>query len=230
MKKWLKLSLVLIFFALISVITYFILRALGIADINKLRELIINSQQYGILTFLLIEILMFVLFCFVPVLNSALVVLGCILFGAKTAFLISWSASIISSTILFFLGDKCGEKIACKLIGKDELEHAQDMIDSKSKLLLPIVFSIPIFPDDAICIVAGMTKMKFSFFIIVTIIFRGLDNLIVCFLGSGIISWSELTVLDWIIVINLILIDIYLIFKFQKFFENYIKNKKNSKK
>ncbi len=230
MKKWLKLSLVLIFFALISVITYFILRAFGIADINKLRELIINSQQYGILTFLLIEILMFVLFCFVPVLNSALVVLGCILFGAKTAFLISWSASIISSIILFFLGDKCGEKIACKLIGKDELEHAQDMIDSKSKLLLPIVFLIPIFPDDAMCIVAGMTKMKFSFFIIVTIIFRGLDNLIVCFLGSGIISWSELTVLDWIIVINLILIDIYLIFKFQKFFENYIKNKKNSKK
>lgn len=206
------------------------MRACGIADIESLRKLILDSQQYGILTFLLIEILLFVLFCFVPVLNTALVLLGCLLFGAKTAFLISWSASIISSTLLFFLGDKFGEKLATKLIGKKELEHAQDLVDSKSKLLLPIVFSIPIFPDDAICIVAGMTKMKFSFFIIITIIFRGIDNLIVCFLGSGIISWSDLSVLDWIILINMLIIDIYLIFKFQKFFENYIKNKKNDKK
>lgn len=230
MKNWLKLALVIIFFALISIITYLIMRACGIADIESLRKLILDSQQYGILTFLLIEILLFILFCFVPVLNTALVLLGCLLFGAKTAFLISWLASIISSTLLFFLGDKFGEKLAVKLIGKKELEHAQDLVDSKSKLLLPIVFSIPIFPDDAICIVAGMTKMKFSFFIIITIIFRGIDNLIVCFLGSGIISWSDLSVLDWIILINMLVIDIYLIFKFQKFFENYIKNKKNDKK
>lgn len=229
MKKWLKLLLVVSFFAIVSIVAYFILRTFGIADISSLKQLIINSGQYGILTFIFIEVLLFILFCFVPVLNTALVVLGCILFGAKTAFFISWLTSIISSIVLFFLGDKFGEKLAVKLIGKDELEHAQDLIDAKSKLLLPIVFSIPIFPDDAICIVAGMTKMKFSFFIIVTIIFRGLDNLLVCFFGSGIIVWSELRTVDWIIIFNLIIIDTYLILKFQKFFENHIKNKKNKK-
>ncbi len=226
MKNWLKLLLVLLFFAIISVITYLIFRAFGVADISSLKQLIEDSNQYGFLTFLLIEILLFVLFCFVPVLNTALVALGCVLFGARISFFISWFASIVSSFVLFFLGDKFGEKLAIKLIGKEELEHAQDLVDSKSKLLLPIVFSIPIFPDDAICIVAGMTKMKFSFFIIITIIFRGIDNLIVCFFGSGIISWSELSILDWIILVNLVVIDIYLLFKFQKFFENYIKNQK----
>ena len=230
MKNWLKLCFVLIIFALISVITYLILRACGIADIDSLRKLILDSKQYGILTFLLIEILLFVLFCFVPVLNTAIVVLGCILFGAKISFFISWIATIFSSIILFFLGDKFGEKIAIKLIGKKELENAQDLIDSKSKLLLPIVFTFPIFPDDALCIVAGMTKMKFSFFLIITIIFRGIDNLIVCFFGGGFIPWSELSTLDWIILINVIIVDIYLLFKFQKFFENYIKNKKNRNK
>lgn len=228
--NWLKLLLVLLFFAIISVITYLILRAFGVADISSLRQLIENSNQYAILTFLLIEVSLFVLFCFVPVLNTAIVLLGCVLFGAKISFFISWFASIISSITLFFLGDKFGEKLATKLIGKKELEHAQDLVDHKSKLLLPIVFSIPIFPDDAICIVAGMTKMKFSFFIIVTIIFRGIDNLLVCFFGSGIIPWSELSIFDWIILINLIIVDIYLLFKFQKFFENHIKNRKNDKK
>lgn len=230
MKNWLKLLLVLLFFAVISVGLYFLLRTFNITDISTLQEFILSTKQYGIIVFLLIEVLLFSLFCFVPVLNTALVVLGVVLFGGVKGFLISWLACFLSSSILFFIGDKFGEKLASKLIGKKELEKAQDLIDSKSKILLPVCFTIPVMPDDALCLVAGMTKMKYWYFSIMCIIFRGIDCALVCFLGSGIIDWSSLTVTEWIILINLIIVDVYLLLKFEKHFENRIKNRKNNDK
>lgn len=224
MKNWLKLLLVLFVFALISVTLFFICKAFGLTDINSIRNFIESTGKYGIIIFFFIEILTMTIFCFVPILNTAMVVLGMLLFGAKVGFFISWVATFCASSILFFIGDKFGEKFATHLIGKAELEHAQDLIDNKSKLILPLVFIIPGLPDDALCIVAGMTKMKYWYFALVTLIFRGLDTAIVCFLGGN-INWSALSVLDWVLVVNIVLIDIYLIYKLQK----WIERKKNSK-
>ncbi len=226
MKKWLKLLLVLVFFALISVSIYFILRAFGITDIDTLRTIIERSGKFGVIVFLLIEILLFTLLCFVPVMNTATVVLGILLFGAKTAFITSYIAGFVSASILFFIGDKFGERLAAKLIGKQELENVQDLVDSKSKVLLPLIFLIPGTPDEAVSLVAGMTKMKYWYFAIICLLFHGLDDLIVCFLGSGLINWASLTVFDWLLFVNLVIIDIWLVYKIQK----AIENKKDKKK
>ena len=141
-----------------------------------------------------------------------------ILFGSKVGFFASWAVIFISSSILFFIGDKFGEKLAVKLIGKKELEQAQDFMDTKSKIFLPIVFLLPFLPDDALCIVAGMTRMKYWYFALITFVFRGIDTFIICFLGSA-INWAALTAVEWIIIVNLIVIDIYLILKLQKWIE-----------
>lgn len=218
MKNWLKLILVFVIFALISVIIYFICRACGLTDMQKIQEIIEKSGKWGIIVFFIIELFATTLFCFVPILDTAMVILGCVLFGPKIGFVISFIVLFVSSSILFFLGDKFGEKLAVKLIGKEELEKAQNLVDNKSKLLLPIVFVIPCLPDDALCIAAGMTKMKYWYFAIMTLIFRGLDVLIVCFVGS--INWGVLTLTDWLIIANLAIVDIYLLFKLERWLEN----------
>ncbi len=225
MKKWLKLLLVLVFFALVSVSIYLILRACGITNIETLQTIVEKSGNFGILVFLIIEILLFTLLCFVPVMNTATIVLGIVLFGAKTAFFTSYIAGFVSASILFFIGDRFGEKLAAKLIGKEELERVQDLVDSKSKILLPLIFLIPGTPDEAVSLVAGMTKMKYWYFALICLLFHGLDDLIVCFLGSGLIDWASLRVFDWLIFINLVVIDIWLLFKIQ----NTIEKKKQRK-
>lgn len=220
MKKWLKLSIVILIFAVISFTLFFILKANDLTNIKTLQTFIEAHKEYSLPIYISISLLLSTFLCFVPVMGSALVTLGCILFGPTIGFVSSLLACYVSSTLLFFIGDKLGEKFAIKLIGKSELEKAQNMMDTKSKILLPILLAIPSMPDDAICLVAGMTKMKYRFFAFTCLIFEAIDIAIVCFLSSGLIDWSALRIIDWLIITNLIIIDMYLLARLEKYLEN----------
>ena len=225
MNKWLKIFLVILTFALISVVLFLVLKAFGIANISTLKTLIANSGQYSYIVYTIVLAVVLVLFCFVPLLNTALAVVGIALFGAKVAFITNIIAVFISTSTLFLIGDRLGEKFASKLVGKKNLEETQNLIDHKSKFWLPILFITPGIPDEAICLVAGMTKIKYWYLILVSLLYHAVEIGLFCFFGSGLINWSNLSILDWIIVANLVIIDIYLLLKLEKFFAS--KNKKH---
>lgn len=226
MNKWIKLTLILLFFAIVSVAIFLVLKIFNITDTSTLKNIIASTEQYGILVFILIQVFALVCFCFVPVLNATLIVMGIVLFGPKWAFISCLISKAISASILFLIGDKFGEKLASKLIGKDELKKMQDLVDVKSKILLPLSFVIPAFPDEAFCIVAGMTKMKYWYFITINILCHAIEIGLFCFFGSSLINWSSLSAFDWVVVINLLVVDIYLLSKLEKFIEIKVKNNK----
>ena len=216
MKKWLKLLIVIVTFAIISIGIYFGLNACGLTSINQIRQYITNCGAWGAIVYTVILILALVLLCFIPLLNTALTILGISLFGVNIAFVSNMIAIFFSTSILFFIGDKLGEKFAIKLVGKQTLENTQNLIDHKSKVLLPILFIIPGIPDEALCLVAGMTKMKYWYLLVVSLLYHFLEIGLFCFVGSGLIVWSTLTIFDWIIFINLLCIDLYFLFKLEK--------------
>lgn len=220
MNKWIKLLLIILGFAIFSVAIYFILKLFGITNISTLQNIILNNKNLSGLIYIVITAILLTLLCFVPLLNTSLIVLGIVLFGPLNAFILSLIATLLSNSILFFIGDKFGEAVARKVIGKKDLELAQDFVDNKSKILLPLLFVLPGFPDEALCIVAGMTKMKFWYLILVSTIYHSLEIGLFCFFGSGLINWSTLTIIDWFLLINVILIDLYFLFKLEKSLKN----------
>ncbi len=223
--KILKIILVILGFCLASVALYFILKAFGIANISTIRNLISKSGNWGIAVYTIILSTVLIIFCFVPLLNTALAILGIALFGSIPAFIANLIAVFVSNSILFLIGDKLGERFVVKLIGKEALENTQNKIDHKSKFWLPILFVTPGIPDEAICLVAGMTKMKYLHLILVSLIYHAVEIGLFCFVGSNIINWSSFTVIDWILAINIIIVDIYLLLKFEK----YLDEKTNKK-
>ena len=225
MKKWIKLLFVILLFASISLVVFLVLRAFNITNIETLRRLIAKSGNWGVLTYTLISSLLLVCLCFIPLLNTSLIVLGITIFGSTTAFITNIIAVFISSTLLFVVGDKFGERFAAKLVGKNTLEETQNKIDHKSKFWLPIIFITPGIPDEAICLVAGMTKMKYLYLISISIIYHAIEIGIFCFIGSGLITWSALSLIDWIIVINLLIIDIFALLKLEKHLSQKTKKK-----
>lgn len=227
MKNWLKILLVIASFALMSVGIYFVLKINGITDFDTLKYLILKNSKFSILIYLLILSIMLTFLCFVPLLNTGLVFLGLSIFGPIPTFFTCLCSNFISSSLLFFIGDKFGEKFATKLIGKDGLEKAQDVVDSKSKILLPIMYLVPGFPDEALSLVAGMTKMKYWYLILTSMVYHSIEFGLFCFLGSGIIDWSSLSIIDWFVLINTIFVDIYLLLKLEKFAKNKAKVRKN---
>jgi len=218
MKKWLKILLVILSFAAISAVLFLIFKAIGITSISKLRSIISQSGRYGCVVYTIILAVALIAFCFVPLLNTTLAILGIALFGAKIAFITNIIAVFISTSVLFFIGDKFGEKFAVKLIGKKSLEETQNSIDHKSKFWLPILFITPGIPDEAICLVAGMTKMKYWYLILISLIYHSVEIGLFCFFGSSLIDWASLTLIDWIVVVNLFIVDLFLIVQLEKAF------------
>ena len=216
MKKWIKIFFIILGFALISVVAFIILKILNITNIDTLRSTIESSRQFAAILYILITATLLTLLCFVPLLNTSLAILSLILFPVWLAFFCCLIATLLSNTILFFIGDKFGEKIAVKLISKKELENAQNLVDKKSKILLPVLFILPGIPDEALCIVAGMTKMKYSYLIITSAIYHTIEIGLYCFLGSGLINWSNLSIVDWFVLINILVVDLYFLFKAEK--------------
>ncbi|MBR2385688.1 TVP38/TMEM64 family protein [bacterium] len=227
MKKWLKIGLVVLLLAAASIGAYFIMRACGITDVNQLREIIASCGAWGWIVFIALFTLSTTLLCFVPGISMTFITVSIILFGAWKGFLISSIAVFIASSIMFVIGNTVGERAAIKLVGKDSLEKAQKLVDVKSKLLLPLMLLFPVFPDDALCLVAGMTKMKYWYFAIIALICRTIGIATICFLGSGFIDWTTLSLVDWFVLINVVVFDIVLIFKYQNKIEKFILRKKS---
>jgi len=226
MKKWIKICFIIFLFALVSFGIYLILKAFNIANLSTLRNLITKSGKYSILVYTLILTTVLIFLCFVPYLNIALTILGVVLFGSKIAYISNLISVAISTSVLFVIGDKLGEKFARKIVGEKGLVEAQNAIDHKSKFWLPLIFIAPGIPDEAICLVAGMTKMKYGYLLLVSLIYHSIEIGLCCFIGGGLIDWSTLSIVDWIVLINVVIIDIYLLVKLEKFLENKRKIKK----
>lgn len=226
MKNWIKISLILLLVAAASVIAYFVLRACGITDIEGLRDIIARCGAWGWIVFIILFVICSTLLCFIPGTSATFIGVSIILFGALNGFLISTISVFLSSALMFVLGNSLGERVALRLVGKQALEKAQNLLDMKSKMLLPLMFLFPIFPDDALCLAAGMTKMKFWYFAVVVAIFRTIGIASICFLGSGIINWAMLSIVDWFVLINVCVFDIVLVFKYQHKIEKFILRKK----
>ena len=155
--------------------------------------------------------------------------LSVVLFGAWKGFAISATGVLVSSMSMFFIGRFGGEKLAKKFVGEEELNKAQDLVAVKSKIYLPLMFLFPAFPDDALCMVAGMTKMRWWEFLLIVLICRTIGVAVTCFLGSDFINWKELTIIDWFVFLSVCALDVYAVIKISTKIEERVKNRKKER-
>ncbi len=228
-KKILKIVILILVVALISVALFFALKALGVTDRESLQAIIERCGIWGNVVFVLLFVAVTVLLCFVPATTATFLIVGALIFPPWEAFILCTIAVFISSSLMFFVGDKLGERAVIRLVGKESLEKAQNLIDVKSKLFLPLMFLFPGFPDDALCMVAGMTKMKYWYFATIVAICRTFGVATFVFIGSGVLPFGELNVIEWFMLINILIFDVVLIFKYSDKIEKLIFKKRAEK-
>lgn len=222
MKKWIKILLLLLAVAALSVGIYFTLKALGITSIEGIREFVSNCGAWSWVVFIVLFVLCSTLLCFIPGISTTFIAVAIIMFGALKGFIISTISVFLASSLMFWIGNTIGEKAAVKIVGKESLEKAQNLLDIKSKMFLPLMFLFPIFPDDALCLAAGMTKMRYRYFALITAIFRSVGIATISFLGSGLINWAALSIVDWFMLVSVCAFWLILIFKYQDKLEKFI--------
>ena len=180
MKKWVRILILVLIIITISILCCILVNILGLDNMAKLQS-IVNNGFTGAIIYILLLVLQLV---FIPINSLMLIVPAILLFGATKAFLLSMIALVIGSSISYYLGKIFGLPLISWIAGKENAKSWQEKLGTNGKFLLPIFLLIPIFPDEIMCMLAGVSKINFLYFLVVVIITRAIDLASTCFIGA----------------------------------------------
>ena len=187
---------------------------------ESMQNFIKSTGAWGIVVFMLIQ---FAQATFIPIPAMITTIAGSVIFGPTIAMIASLGAILLASVVSFFIGRLLGEKVVNWMIGKEACEKYPKLLYDKGKYLFFLMQIFPFFPDDILCLVAGMTTMSFRFFFITMLIARPLAIIPTCYLGGGtIIPYSGWGLVVWGILIVLMIILFIISYKYQNKIEQFV--------
>ena len=166
--------------------------------------IIIIAVQIGITTLL----------CFVPGASMAFIMLIGTIYKSNqlAAFLMAFSGVILSSLLMYLTGRFGGYAICVKLLGREDCAKASRLLNSRGVVFFPIMMLFPIFPDDALVMIAGTLKMSLKWFIPSIVVCRGIGVASIVF-GLGNIPFDKFTTpWHWILFISVCVIGVVTVF------------------
>ena len=123
-----------------------------------------------------------------PIPSNITAAAGAYLFGLWPSFLLTWGAVTLGSAIVFGLARLLGRGFACRFVGEKLSEKYLDLIRRKRDVFLLLAFLFPFFPDDLLCILAGLTDISFQRFFLLVVLARPWGLLVACMVGSATVS------------------------------------------
>ena len=207
LKKYLKILVVLLVVAAISVGIYFVLRHFGFTDADKLKGWIKSTGGWAVIVYILLRVSFTIFLSFVPACSMIFDLLSVATFDYYppiVIFLICFTSVVITSVIMDLIGRFGGNKAIIKILGKEDYEEAKDLIQEKGMVYVPVMYLLPIFPDDAICMVSGATKMNFWVHLAEIVLCRGIGCATIVF-GLQIIPQdlvNNLKEFNWVFIRN----------------------------
>ncbi len=213
-------NILVIFVVVLFTIFYYTGLLSHFSSLEEARAWFDSFGAWAWIIFFLIQVAQVVI---LPIPAQITTIAGVLIFGAWKAFIISAVAILLGSYICFGIGRWFGVKVAYKLASKETVDKYRNLLTKKGRLLLPVMFIFPAFPDDLLCFIAGTTKMTWRYFIIVTVLTRLFAVACICWFGSGdLIPFSGWGIPVWIVIGILMLACIILIFKYQEQIEEWL--------
>ena len=157
---------------LAAVIFYVIIRTGFIEVIRDEEEFRAFLERAGVWMSLVFIVLQFLQVVILPIPSTVTVVAGSALFGPLLGSIYSLIGILLGSFTAFAVGRFAGYRVVAWLVGKETLDTWLKKIKGKDKIFLSAMFVLPVFPDDVLCFVAGLSSMSFGLFALVIVISR----------------------------------------------------------
>ena len=198
--KLLRMAIALTVIIGISAGCFFIFKATGVTNVDNLQHFIESTGGWSIIVYLLIYISFTTLMSFVPGASMTLILVAVAMFGPNwKTFLICFSGVVLASACMDLIGRFGGSKLIKILIGEDDYNSALTLVQDKGMVYVPVMYLLPVFPDDAICMIVGATKMNFWVHLVEIVLCRGIGCATIVF-GVNILPESlmgPLKAFDW---------------------------------
>lgn len=222
-KTALKILLVAFLLCLFFVGVYLILLYTGwwekLNSVDKLKKEILDLGIYGRVFFIFLQV---VQVAFLPIPSPLIVVAGSLIYGPFQASLLSLAGILLGSAIAFSIGRVFGKKVVIFMVGKENEEKWSKFL-SNAKYSFVLMMLLPLFPDDVLCMIAGLTDMSWTFFMVTQLVTRTIGVFTMSYLSAGdIIPYHGWGLYVWAVIGLLSLLAIYLTTKYNKQIEAFI--------
>ena len=157
----------------IALTIYFI--NLGVfKDLNALRGLVGDSIILGPVIFIFIQILQVV----IPIIPGGIsIAAGVLIFGPYAGFIYNYVGICIGSIIIFLLGRRYGKPFILSMISDKTYNKYIGWLDNQNRFekLFALAIFLPVAPDDALCLMAGLTNISVKRYTLIILIAKPLS-------------------------------------------------------
>ena len=181
-KKWAVLALTVLLLGAGGLFLYRSGFFAACTSIPALRAYIDRSAPYSHLTFFVVQLLSVVL---APIPSNLTAAAGGLLFGTWPAFFLTYGAVMAGSLLVFWLARTLGRDFVDRVVSRKLAEKYQKVIREKTTVFLALAFLLPYFPDDMLCILAGLTPITFGRFALLALFTRPWGLLFASALGGA---------------------------------------------
>ncbi len=218
----------LLFFANILYIVIFLSYALLIkyniltifSSVSNLKNYILSTGSRGVLVYILLQAGQVV---FLPIPAAIICIVGSLIYGPFMGGVYCSIGVLLGSFISFFIGKTCGYKIVKWIVGKEATDKYSSIIRKRGSFFLCLAFLLPMFPDDILCLIAGITNMSLLSFSWVTILTRPIGVICMAYFGSGmIIPFTGWGLYVWCGILIIAVAIVYITYRYQEQMQNYI--------
>lgn len=151
-------------------------------SVEGIKGYIESYSPYSHIVFFMVQLLSVIL---APIPSNITAAAGGVLFGTWPSFLLTAGAVVLGSAAVFALARVLGRSFAENFVSRKVSERYLETIRTKRDTFLVLAFLFPFFPDDVICILAGLTDIPFKRFVLLVLFTRPWGLLFASALGGA---------------------------------------------
>ena len=181
-----------------------------IDSVEELRALIDRAGAFAGIVFFLLQMLTVII---APIPSNVTMMAGALALGFWQAMLLGIAAIWAGSMLMFLLARRLGQRAVQRFIDRTVMEKYLPVIEEKQDMFLFLTLLFPFFPDDMLCILAGLTSMPTARFAGIMLLARPWGLIFAALLGSGELS---LPAWGWAVMLGVLAVIFVLAMKYSR--------------
>ena len=157
----------------------------SLGSLEEMRAYISHFSPFSHLFYFVVQLLSVVV---APIPSNITALAGALLFGTWPAFLLTWGAVVAGSVLVFWLARVLGQSFVDRLVSRAASTKYLDLVRRKRDVFLFLAFLFPFFPDDLLCILAGLTDIPLGRFCLLVLVARPWGLLVSCLVGGSVLQ------------------------------------------
>lgn len=154
-------------------------------SVEELREWIAGFGAAAGVVYFVLQLMTVII---APIPSNISTAAGALALGFWPGFLLGASAVVVGSLIVFTLAKRLGEPFVQRFVDQKTLKKYMPVIEKKRDAFMFLALLLPFFPDDLLCILAGLSGMGTLRFFVIALVTRPWGLVVASAVGSGAIT------------------------------------------